>query len=405
MVDARTSVPRWDTLECELRKLVLTGARSIPNYFPRGQGEMNTERRVQRTGFTAFELIIVVIIIVILILLLLPAVQAAREAARRAQCINNAKQLMLATVNYESATARMPVANDAPPIDGKESSLGRVAPGHRSSETFYVDGVAKPDNDGYSWIVAILPYLDAAPTYDLIFEQSNQFAIVPFDKALGNAEDHPAVVQLSTLQCPSYSGPMQTVKPQLYNGIPVATTNYLAMAGATRGVRAAGVVDDHDTRLGGTIISARAEPAGVARRSGVRIREVSDGTSRTIALCETIQKQTSSWLSGQSAWTIALDPDRKPKLADAENGHAVADDTPHNVNRGTDDGDAADDEAWYATSLKGGKRDWGPSSNHAGGVVVHSRGDGSVFVVSEDIDATVYFAMSTRAGGERVVDE
>ena len=72
-----------------------------------------TEQRLKRcrSGFTLVELLVVIAIIGILVALLLPAIQAAREAARRASCVNNMKQVCLATVNFENANRNLPAGS------------------------------------------------------------------------------------------------------------------------------------------------------------------------------------------------------------------------------------------------------------------------------------------------------
>lgn len=99
-----------------------------------------------RKGFTLVELLVVIAIIGILVGLLLPAVQSAREAARRMQCQNNLKQIGLAIHNYESTYKRIPCA-----IMGSNPRLGQ--PG-----AF--------DDDGYGWLVSILPFIEQTNLYN-----------------------------------------------------------------------------------------------------------------------------------------------------------------------------------------------------------------------------------------------
>src|SRR5205809_2892375 len=97
-------------------------------------------RALRRSAFTLIELLVVIAIIAVLVALLLPAVQQAREAARRSQCKNNLKQIGLALQNYHSSANRFP-------------------PG-------YVAGATYPaTSNGWGWSAMILPYLDQAPLY------------------------------------------------------------------------------------------------------------------------------------------------------------------------------------------------------------------------------------------------
>src|SRR5476649_2064293 len=99
-------------------------------------------RMKKRHGFTLIELLVVIAIIAVLIALLLPAVQQAREAARRTQCKNNLKQLGLASANYESTYSRLPS-------------------GGKGVDVSLINLYGFPD----SYFTAILPFLDQAPVY------------------------------------------------------------------------------------------------------------------------------------------------------------------------------------------------------------------------------------------------
>jgi prepilin-type N-terminal cleavage/methylation domain-containing protein len=100
-----------------------------------------------RRGFTLVELLVVIAIIGVLVALLLPAVQAAREAARRIQCANNLKQIGLGLHNYHDTYTKLPPALWANP---NGSAL---------------------DDDGFGWMVSILPYIEQQPLFNLINPQ------------------------------------------------------------------------------------------------------------------------------------------------------------------------------------------------------------------------------------------
>ena len=110
---------------------------------------MRIQRRTHladRRGFTLIELLVVIAIIGVLVALLLPAVQAAREAARRLQCVNNLKQFGLAIANYESAQGSYPMGFSA------------WSKAYDNCATYF----------GHSWMNYTLPFLEGGAPYDSI---------------------------------------------------------------------------------------------------------------------------------------------------------------------------------------------------------------------------------------------
>jgi prepilin-type N-terminal cleavage/methylation domain-containing protein/prepilin-type processing-associated H-X9-DG protein len=224
--------------------------KPLLRFFSADPGMIAAHR--QRRGFTLVELLVVIAIIGILVALLLPAVQAAREAARRTQCVNNLKQIGLAVLNYENAFKELPPG-------GLTQANGTY---------------------GHSWWIRILPYTEQTNVYNQFDQKASNSGWLGFTNPHPNRDPLRNVV-FPFMYCPSSSLPKLALTVAEHSKSNVMSPTYTGVSGATdhRTATNKNPTGGADGRisLGGAFIVHRAIP----------LSEFTDGTTNTMMVAET----------------------------------------------------------------------------------------------------------------------
>lgn len=230
---------------------------------------MGAKMRQLKLGFTLVELLVVIAIIGVLVGLLLPAVQAAREAARRMQCSNNEKQIGLAVLNYESAHRRFPLT-----ITGSGSA-------------------SAPRGSGfYSWFAMILPQIEQNPLYEQIdfrFSMNDAYlgALPDYKKVLissTNVNSRAASTFIPTYLCPS--DPVDASE-NMGSALP-APGSYAGNVGWVRRTTGSQGLDPELINANGAMPIANPRAATGWFVPNISSASFADGTSRTALASERI---------------------------------------------------------------------------------------------------------------------
>lgn len=329
------------------------------------------------SGFTLVELLVVIAIIALLVALLLPAVNAARESARRTQCTNSTKQLTLACLSFESTNRAFPYGRKYDIWD--TYTWTQLVLGFQEEEAVFQD----------YWTLRQVGYTQTAPGPN---------GPIGDDARLRRARH----AHIPSFYCPSDGTPY---------GNEMDTNSYGFLRGNYRGCTGTG--DMYGAQLNnlggpwglgifGVLNRQSVDPTAQVKTKGCPIRRIKDGLSKTLLISEGVVPRTPGW-GGPMGETIY-----------GNMGGALysAYLTPNSSSPDRPIGPCPQnnlDPLYGAPCLSlGGNAWWTPSgrnahaaarSRHPGGVVA-SFADGSVQFATDAIDAFLWREMGTRAGGE-----
>ncbi|MEX2317573.1 MAG: DUF1559 domain-containing protein [Pirellulales bacterium] len=347
------------------------------------------KRRSQ--GFTLVELLVVIAIIGILVALLLPAVQAAREAGRRTQCINNLKQIGLAVNNYESSMKMYPPSEDPTPLKEKDGSPR-------------VSGSGKPVYSELSILARLLPYVEQANLHDLV-DQNAKYQEDPADTAHPDTNQEARMTMVGMFLCPSDS-------PEGLDPANGGMNNYYVNHGSH-------VLWDAPPYTGTSHENVQPKENGpMFRRVKLGPQHCRDGTSHTAAFSEKLLGDGSVNIITPESDTFR--PGGRPENRD--DAINWCENMPDTVLNSTGAQFVAivgqpwircyhSTTAYYhvntpnkrSCAYPGGRIMTTAGSRHSGGVNIVMC-DGSAHFVNENIDKLVWWGIGTRNGKERVPD-
>lgn len=329
-----------------------------------------------RKAFTLVELLVVIAIIGVLVGLLLPAVQSAREAARRMSCSNNMKQVGLALHNYHDAHKKFPYSvTGSGSIINTESTSAKPAIGMTRNHR--------------GWAM-LLPYIEQAALYESIdfsmatggYQRSPNTIVGPKPGEPGNANDIAVSTVVTSFLCPSDPNPTN------YSN---TTINEYSISNGTTTREGAFTNYEFSTeRNADTAYRWKTLPVDQRRMFGFndssQMRDILDGTSNTVAVCETLRNTidgvSNTW--GYSKWV----------------GNGVDVSSIYGIN--TTECCAWQSPPYQYTPIASRLGEWGSAGSlHTGGAQF-TFGDGSVHFLSESIAPLVLTRLAIIGDGQVV---